>query len=198
MKNRKATEERITEETKIKISISIDGSGKGKVETGIPFMDHMLKLFAKHGFFDLDVLAKGDLEIDGHHTMEDLGIVMGKVLKKALGDKARIRRYGCFSLPMDETLVNISLDLSGRPYLAYNVNYPATEVGGIGTRLFHEFFQALTVHLGLNLHIDLVRGEEVHHISEATFKCFGRALDQATSIDPRERGIPSTKGTLID
>ena len=197
MAERKATEERNTQETRIKISLMIDGQGVSDVNTGIPFMDHMLTLFAKHGFFDLEIKAQGDLQIDEHHTMEDLGIVMGLVIKKALGDKRSIRRYGCFALPMDDTLVNVALDLSGRPYLAYNVRSPVDYINGIGVRLFHEFFQALTNNLGLNLHIDLVRGEEVHHIHEAVFKCFSKALDQATNFDSREKNIPSTKGTLV-
>ncbi len=194
--NRNATEERITKETDIKITFNVDGSGKSNIDTGIPFMDHMLILFAKHGFFNLDVKARGDLEIDAHHTIEDLGIVMGKVIQKALGDKKGICRYGCFSLPMDDTLVNVALDLSGRPFLSYNVNAPVDHINGIGVRLFHEFFQALAVNLALNLHIDLVRGEEVHHILEAIFKGFSKALDRATSLDPRGKDIPSTKGML--
>lgn len=193
---REATEERNTKETSITIQFCIDGQGTSNVDTGVPFMDHMLTLFAKHGFFDIDVKATGDLEIDAHHTIEDLGIVMGTVISKALGDKRGIYRYGCFSLPMDETLVNVALDLSGRPYLSYNVNTPVDHINGIGVRLFHEFFQALSYNLALNLHIDLVRGEEVHHILEAVFKGFAKALDRATSLDPREKNIPSTKGIL--
>ena len=197
MAERRATEERNTKETRIKISFVIDGKGLSNIDTGIPFLDHMLTLFAKHGYFDLKIKAHGDLQVDEHHTMEDLGIVLGKVIKKALGDKHSIRRYGCFSLPMDETLINVALDLSGRPYLAYNVKPPVDYVNGIGVRLFHEFFQALTNSLALNLHIDLVRGEEIHHILEAVFKCFSKALDQATSLDKREESIPSTKGILV-
>ena len=196
--NRTATEERNTEETKIKIAFVVEGSGKSEIDTGIPFMNHMLTLFAKHGFFDLKVKAKGDLEVDEHHTMEDLGIVMGKVMKKALGDKRGIRRYGCFSLPMDDTLVSIAIDISGRPYLAYNVTSPVSQVGKMDVRLFQEFFQSLSTNLACNLHIDLQRGAEGHHIIEGIFKCFGKALDQATSLDPREKGIPSTKGSLSE
>ena len=194
---RKITEKRDTKETQIELTFNVDGQGKSDVDTGIPFVDHMLTLFAKHGFFDLEIKAKGDLHVDEHHTIEDLGIVMGRAIRKALSDKRSIRRYGCFSLPMDETLVNVALDLSGRPYLSYNVNCPVDYVNGIGTRLFREFFQALTNNLALNLHIDLVRGEEIHHILEAIFKCFSKALDQATSLDPREKNIPSTKGILV-
>ena len=193
---RSATEKRVTKETDITITFCVDGKGQSNVDTSVPFMDHMLTLFAKHGFFDLEIKAKGDLEIDAHHTIEDLGIVMGKVIQKALGDKKGICRYGCFSLPMDDTLVNVALDLSGRPFLSYNVNTPVDHINGIGVRLFHEFFQALTFNLALNLHIDLVRGEEVHHILEAVFKCFSKALDKATSYDERESDIPSTKGIL--
>ncbi len=194
---RTAQLERNTRETKIAMSFAIDGSGNAKVNTGMPFMDHMLTLFARHGYFDIDIKAEGDLEVDAHHTMEDLGIVLGKVINQALADKVGIRRYGCFSLTMDETLVNVALDLSGRPYLSYNVTTPVDHVGGIGARLFHEFFQALTNNLALNLHIDLVRGEEIHHILEAVFKGFAKALDMATQIEPREKSIPSTKGILV-
>ncbi len=194
--NRTAAEERITKETHIKITFCVDGSGKSNIDTGIPFMDHMMTLFAKHGFFDLEVKATGDLEIDAHHTVEDLGIVMGKVIQKALGNKKGICRYGCFSLPMDDTLVNVALDLSGRPFLSYNVKTTVDHINGIGVRLFHEFFQALSVNLALNLHIDLVRGEDVHHILEAIFKGFSKALDRATGFDPREKNVPSTKGML--
>ena len=196
--NRTATEERNTAETKIKIVFSLDSSEKSEIDTGIPFMDHMLTLFAKHGFFYLNVKAKGDLEVDEHHTMEDLGIVLGKVIRKALGNKAGIRRYGFFTLPMDEALVSIAIDISGRPYFVYNVPSPVSQVGKMDIRLFQEFFQSLSINLACNLHIDLKRGEEAHHIIESIFKCFGKTLDQATSLDPREKGIPSTKGRLND
>ncbi len=194
--SRNADVERKSAETKIKISIEIDGKGSASVDTGIPFFDHMLTLFAKHGFFDLSIKAKGDLEIDEHHTMEDLGIVLGNAIKDALGDKKGITRYGFFLLPMDETLARVVLDLSGRPCLVWNVKPPATHVNGIDVRLFREFFQALTNSLGLNIHVDLVRGEEIHHVFEAIFKGFARALDAATQMDPREKGVPSTKGML--
>ncbi len=194
--SRKASMTRNTKETKITIAFEIDGTGATNIETGIPFMDHMLELFARHGYFDLDVAAQGDLEVDAHHTMEDLGIVLGQVIREALGDKRGICRYGCYSLPMDESLVNVALDLSGRPYLVFNVDCPVDHLSGIGTRLFQEFFQALTNNLALNLHIDLVRGEETHHILEAVFKSFSKALDRATALDPREKEIPSTKGML--
>ena len=194
--SRSAQITRNTSETQIQLSIDIDGSGSSTVDTGIPFMNHMLTLFAKHGYFDLEVKAVGDLEIDEHHTMEDLGIVMGNAIKQALGDKAGIRRYGFFLLPMDETLARVALDLSGRPYLVYNVAPPSDYIKGMNVRLFHEFFLGLTNNLGVNLHIDVLRGEEVHHVIEAVFKGFARALDAATSREPREKGLPTTKGHL--
>lgn len=193
---RQATEERLTTETKIRATVTIDGAGKAQVKTGIPFMDHMLTLAAKHGYFDLEIDASGDLEIDAHHTMEDLGIVLGTALRKALGDKRGIRRYGCFMLPMDESLAHIAIDLSGRPHLSYNVTTPTDHINGVPVRLFREFFQALVNSLGFTLHVDLVRGDESHHILEAVFKGFAKALDQATAMESRESSIPSTKGSL--
>ena len=187
---------RKTAETDITVSINLDGEGKSVISTGIPFMDHMLTLFAKHGFFDLNVSAKGDLEVDCHHTMEDLGIVMGEVLAKAAGDKAGIRRYGNFLLPMDETLVMIALDLSGRGGLYYDVTPPAQQLNNIDTRLFHEFFQAFAVKSGLNLHIRMIASCETHHLFEAIFKGVAKALDQALSFDERVKGVLSTKGAL--
>jgi imidazoleglycerol-phosphate dehydratase len=194
--SRTASITRNTSETQIQLSIDIDGSGSSTVDTGIPFMNHMLTLFAKHGYFDLQVKAVGDLEIDEHHTMEDLGIVMGNAIKEALGDKRGIRRYGFFYLPMDETLSRVALDLSGRPYLVYNVPAPSDYIKGMNVRLFHEFFLGLTSNLGVNLHIDVIRGEEVHHVIESVFKGFARALDAATGLEPRETGLPTTKGHL--
>ncbi|MBO7327213.1 MAG: imidazoleglycerol-phosphate dehydratase HisB [Lentisphaeria bacterium] len=187
---------RKTAETDISVSMNLDGEGKSKISTGIPFMDHMLTLFAKHGFFDLEISAKGDLEVDCHHTMEDLGIVMGEVLAKAAGDKAGIRRYGNFLLPMDETLVMIALDLSGRGGLYYDVTPPAQQLNNIDTRLFHEFFQAFAVKSGLNLHIRMIASCETHHLFEAIFKGVAKALDQALSFDERVKGVLSTKGSL--
>ena len=187
---------RKTRETKIAVELDLDGSGKSEISTGIGFMDHMLELFARHGKFDLKVKAAGDLEVDAHHTMEDLGLVMGEVFSQALGDKAGIRRYGSFLLPMDETLVLIALDLSGRPYLVYDLVPPVEKVGTLDTALFHEFFQAFCVKAGINLHIRLLTGGEIHHIFEAVFKGLARALEQAVSHDPKEKGIPSTKGIL--
>ena len=194
--NRFAEITRNTAETQITAAIDLDGEGKSRISTGIPFMDHMLTLFAKHGFFDLDVSAKGDLEVDCHHTMEDLGSVLGELLAKAAGDKAGIRRYGNFLLPMDETLVMIALDLSGRGGLYYDVTPPAQFLNQIDTRLFHEFFQAFAVKSGLNLHIRMIASCETHHLFEAIFKGLAKALDQALSYDGRIKGVLSTKGTL--
>lgn len=195
--NRQAKTERKTAETRIRVSVNLDGAGVAVVDTGIPFLDHMLTLLAKHSHFDLDIKAIGDLKVDPHHTMEDLGIVLGTALREALGDKRGIRRYGFFILPMDEALARVVLDLSGRPCLVYQVPCPVDYVSDIDVRLFREFFQALVNALGLNLHLDLLRGEEAHHIFEAVFKAFARALAMAVSHDPREPGIPSTKGVLV-
>ena len=187
---------RKTGETGITVKLNIDGSGKSSVSTGVPFMDHMLTLFSRHGFFDLEVAAKGDLEVDYHHTLEDLGLALGMAFDKALGDRAGIRRYGNFMLPMDETLVLIALDISGRPGLYYDVTPPAPQVKDIDARLFHEFLQAFSNKLGLNLHVKMFAAEEAHHLFEAIFKGLAKALDQATSTDPRIKGVLSTKGTL--
>ncbi len=198
MKNAKRTAKivRKTKETNITVEINLDGNGKSSISTGIPFLNHMLELFAKHGLFDLDISAKGDLQIDCHHTIEDLGIVLGDAIAKAAGDKKGIRRYGWCILPMDEALAMVSLDLSGRPYLVYDLVPPAAKVKDIDTRLFHEFFQALSVKAGMNLHINLMKGEEAHHAFEAVFKAFAKALDQAVSYDSRISGVLSTKGLL--
>ena len=194
--DRRAEVTRKTGETEITVKINLDGSGKGDIATGIPFMDHMLTLFSRHGFFDLEVKANGDLEVDYHHTLEDLGIVLGMAFDKALGDRSGIRRYGNFMLPMDETLVLIALDISGRPGLFYDVTPPAALVKDIDVRLFHEFLQAFSNKLGLNLHVRMLAAEEAHHLFEAIFKGLAKALDQATGFDPRVKGIPSTKGVL--
>ena len=188
--------ERNTKETQIKLSINLDGTGKSDIKTGVAFLDHMLTLFARHGLFDLTIDAAGDLEVDAHHLFEDLGLVMGDALAKAAGDKAGIKRYGNFLLPMDETLVMIALDLSGRPGLYYSVQPPAHVVGGVDPRLFHEFFQALCVKGGINMHIRQIASEEIHHLYEAVFKGFAKALDMALSYDPRIEGVLSTKGCL--
>jgi imidazoleglycerol-phosphate dehydratase len=187
---------RKTKETDIKVKINLDGTGTSSISTGIPFMDHMLELLAKHGFFDLEIKAVGDIEIDYHHTMEDLGLTLGEALLKALGNKKGIKRYGNCILPMDEALALVALDLSGRPYLVYDLTPPASLVKDMDTALFHEFFQAFSVKSGMNLHIQLMKGEEVHHVFEAVFKALAKALDAAVSIDPRIEGVLSTKGSL--
>jgi len=194
--DRNATVERATTETRITVRLGLDGSGAADVETGLPFMDHMLTAWARHGCFDLDVQAHGDLEVDAHHTLEDLGLVLGQALREALGDKRGITRFGSAAIPMDEALARVVLDCSGRPWLGYAVQPDTREVGGFNVRLLREFFQALVNASGLTLHIDLLAGAEVHHIFEAVFKAFGRALDQACAPDPRYPDIPSTKGTL--
>ncbi len=187
---------RETRETRIECTLNLDGTGIAEIRTPVPFMNHMLELFTKHGFFDLKIQASGDVEVDYHHTLEDLGLVLGTAIARALGDKQGIRRYGSFLLPMDEALARVALDLSGRPCLVYEVPSPAAMVKDIDVQLFHEFFQALVNTSGMNLHIDLLRGQEVHHGLEAVFKAFARALDEATSVDPRIHGVMSTKGAL--
>ena len=188
---------RTTRETDIEMMLSLDGEGRCASITGIPFMDHMFELFAKHGFFDLTVEAKGDTQVDYHHTMEDLGLVFGQVIAEALGGKAGIRRYGSCILPMDETLALVALDLSGRPCLVWDVDFPAPGmIRDLDVRLFHEFFLALVNKSGMNLHVKKLAGEEVHHVAEAIFKAFAKALDQAVAIDPRVVGVLSTKGSL--
>jgi len=194
--SRKAVIERITKETQIKLSLDIDGSGEARICTSVPFLDHMLDLFARHGLFNLEVEAKGDIDIDFHHTVEDIGIVLGEALKQALGDKQGIRRYGQATVPMDETLASVAVDLSGRPYLVYNVRLPKVKIGEFDVELAREFFQALTNNLAANLHINVMYGDNVHHILEACFKALARALDQATQQDPRIAGVMSTKGKL--
>ena len=193
---RKAEISRNTKETQISASFNIDGSGVSNINTGIPFLNHMLELFAKHGFFDLDLQAKGDLEIDCHHTVEDVALVLGTVIDKALGERAGIKRYGWCMLPMDETLVAVALDLSRRPFLVYDVEPPVPYIKDLDTALFHEFFQAFSVKAGMNLHIKCMEGKEVHHIFEAVFKGLAKALDQATTVDERITGVLSTKGSL--
>lgn len=188
--------ERKTKETDISLTLNLDGGGQSSINTGIPFMDHMLELFARHGFFDLNVKASGDLEIDCHHTMEDLGLVLGDALNQALGERKGIVRYGSALLPMDEALIQIALDLSCRPYLVYEVKPPAYQIKDLNTALFREFFQAFVNKSGMNLHITMLRGEEVHHVFEGIFKCLSKALSQAVRIDPRIEGTLSTKGCL--
>ena len=191
--SRLAVIERITKETQIKLSLAIDGKGEARISTSVPFLDHMLDLFARHGLFDLQVEAHGDIDIDFHHTVEDIGIVLGSAFKEALGDKCGIRRYGQASVPMDETLASVAADLSGRPYL---VRLPKVKIGDFDVELVREFFQGFVNHCGANLHLNVMYGENVHHIIEACFKAAARALDQATQLDPRIEGVMSTKGKL--
>lgn len=187
---------RKTSETDIELTLELDGKGESTVDTGIGFFDHMLKSFAKHGLFDLNVKIKGDLHVDCHHTVEDAGIVLGAAIKKALGDKNSIKRYGSFLLPMDEALVMCAIDLSGRPYLVYDAKFGAERVGYFDTEMAKEFFYAVSYSAGMNLHIKEMYGENSHHIIEAMFKAFARALDEAVTVDPRVGGLPSTKGAL--
>lgn len=194
--SRKAQVERSTAETKIKLSLELDGRGKYKVATGVPFLNHMLELFARHGMFDLTVDAKGDTDVDYHHTVEDIGIVLGQAFKKALGDMKSIRRYGEKKVPMDETLAEAVVDISGRPELVYNVKMPKGKVGEFDVELAYDFFKAFTNHAGITLHINVFYGENLHHIIEAVFKSVARAMDDATTLDPRTKGVPSTKGVL--
>lgn len=195
--SRTVTVSRKTAETDIELTLSVDGTGVSTIETGVPFFDHMLTLFAKHGLFDLNVKCDGDIEVDYHHTVEDVGLVLGDALKQALGDKAGIRRYGFFLLPMDESLARIAVDIGGRPHLVYNANAPTMFVRDFNIILVKEFCRAFSNALGANLHVELVYGEEPHHVAEAIFKCLARALDVATSIDSRTAGaLPSTKGVI--
>lgn len=194
--SRTATIERITKETRIRMELSVDGRGQAKVCTSVPFLDHMLNLFARHGLFDLAIEASGDIDIDFHHTVEDVGIVLGEAFKQALGDKNGIRRYGQATVPMDETLAAVAVDFSGRPYLVYHVALPKVKIGDFDVELAREFFQAFVNHCGLNLHINVMYGDNVHHIIEACFKAFARAVDVATQLDPRVEGVMSTKGVL--
>jgi imidazoleglycerol-phosphate dehydratase len=193
---RTGTVERKTKETKIIVSVDIEGSGKAQIETGMPFFNHMLDSFSRHGLFDIKLQAKGDLDVDFHHTVEDVGLALGEAFKKALGDKHGIRRFGEASCPLDETLAKVVIDLSGRPYLSYNVKIRPGRVGSFDTDLPHEFYAAFANQLGMNLHIDVIRGENPHHIIEACFKAFARAMDMATGLDERITGVLSTKGSL--
>ena len=194
--DRTASISRTTSETDIAVTLNLDGSGRSDFDTGIGFFDHMLRSFAKHGFFDLTVQVKGDLEVDCHHTIEDTGIVLGEAIKKAVGDKKGIRRYGSFALPMDETLVLTALDLSGRPYLCFDADFTVDRVGEFDTEMVREFFYAISYSCGMNLHIRQLAGQNNHHIIEAIFKSFAKALDEATGYDPRIKDVLSTKGTL--
>lgn len=187
---------RVTTETNIKLLLKIDGQGRFEGSSGLAFFDHMLNLFTKHGGFDISLEARGDLEIDGHHTVEDIGIVLGQAMKKALGDKAGIKRYGQMLLPMDEALVMLAIDLSGRPFLSYEAPLPSQRVGDFDTELVEEFIRAFTVNAGITLHLKLLAGTNTHHIIEAIFKGLGRVLREAVFKDGGVQGIPSTKGLL--
>ena len=195
-KARRAEIERKTAETQISIKLNLDGEGKCDIATGIGFLDHMLTLLAKHSFMDLTVKAKGDLEVDSHHTMEDIGIVLGEALQEALGDKAGIHRYGNCFIPMDETLAQVCLDFSGRPFLVFGAEIPKIQLGNYDTEMTEEFFHAVAVHCGLTLHIRVLYGSNVHHIIEAIFKAFARAVAEAAAVDPRVKGVMSSKGVL--
>ena len=197
MANRKTTIERNTKETRVRVSIDLDGSGTSKLDVGVPFLEHMLDQIARHGMIDMDISAKGDLEIDAHHTVEDVGITLGQALAKALGDKKGIRRYGHAYVPLDEALSRVVVDCSGRPGMEYHADYPRARIGDFDVDLIREFFQGLVNHALLTLHIDNIRGRNAHHIAETIFKAFGRALRNAVEEDPRMAGeMPSTKGSL--
>jgi imidazoleglycerol-phosphate dehydratase len=193
---RKADLTRKTAETDISVAVDLDGQGRADVATEVGFFDHMLDQLARHSLIDITLTAKGDRHIDDHHTVEDCGIALGQALAKALGDKRGIRRYGHFALAMDDAQVSTALDLSGRPYLVWNVAFPTPKIGTFDTELVREFFQALSTHGGITLHVDLIHGLNSHHIAEAAFKSVARALRMAVEADPRQTGIPSTKGTL--
>lgn len=187
---------RVTGETDINLALNIDGEGKSSIDTPVPFMNHMLDLFTKHGHFDLTIKAKGDTEIDDHHTTEDMGICLGQAIKEALGEKKGIKRYGNAFVPMDEALAQVVVDLSNRPHLEFCANIPSQKVGTFDTELVHEFLWKLAIEARMNLHVIVHYGMNTHHMIEAIFKALGRALDEATIIDPRVKGVPSTKGLL--
>lgn len=194
--SRRATIERNTKETQIRLELELDGRGEYSVETGVPFFDHMLDQVARHGFFDLNIDAKGDLEIDAHHTVEDVAICLGEAFKKALGDKQGVRRFGRGTMPMHEALASVILDFSGRPFLVFNADLPKVKVGEFDVELVEEFFVAFCNHSGANIHVNLAYGDNLHHIIEAIFKALGRALDDATGLDPRIETVMSSKGML--
>ncbi|MCB1663257.1 MAG: imidazoleglycerol-phosphate dehydratase HisB [Pseudomonadales bacterium] len=197
MAERKASVERNTLETQIKVSVNLDGTGVGSFNTGLPFLDHMLDQVARHGMIDINIEAQGDLEIDAHHTVEDIGITLGQAMLKAVGDKKGIRRYGHAYVPLDEALSRVVIDFSGRPGVEYDVPFVRAAVGGFDVDLFYEFFQGFVNHALVTLHIDNLRGRNAHHQAETLFKAFGRALRMALELDPRMAGImPSTKGSL--
>ncbi len=193
---RSATVQRDTLETRIQVSVNLDGSGSARLASGLPFLDHMLDQIARHGLIDLDIAAQGDLQIDAHHTVEDIGITFGQAVRQTLGDKRGIRRYGHAYVPLDEALSRVVLDCSGRPGLEYAVEFPRARIGDFDVDLFREFFQGFVNHALITLHIDTLRGRNAHHIAETVFKAFGRALRMAVEFDPRMTDIPSTKGSL--
>lgn len=193
---REAKLARKTRETDIKLSLQLDGKGQSSISTGIGFFDHMLTGFARHGLFNLDIKVEGDLQVDGHHTVEDTGIVLGTAIKEAAGDKKGMQRYGYFILPMDDALVLCSIDFSGRPYLNFDMDFPTEKCGYFENELMKEFFYAISYSAGMNIHIKKLAGENSHHIAEATFKAFAKALDMATRLDPRIEDVLSTKGKL--
>ena len=194
---RVATIDRKTNETDISVSLALDGSGKAAVATGVGFLDHMLELLARHALFDLEVRCTGDLHVDQHHSVEDVGIALGQAFAKALGSKAGIARYACVHLPMDETLSRVSVDISGRPFLVFRTTFPRETIGGFDTELVREWFQAFAMNAGITLHVETLYGENAHHIAESCYKGLARALRQAVAVDPREAGrVPSTKGSL--
>jgi len=197
MSQRKADVERNTSETQIQVSVNLDGGGHCKLETGVPFLEHMLDQVGRHGLIDIEIIAQGDLHIDAHHTVEDIGITLGQALARAVGDKTGIVRYGHAYVPLDEALSRVVIDFSGRPGLTYKVDYPRAMIGAFDADLLHEFFQGFVNHAGVTLHIDNLRGVNAHHIAETIFKAFGRALRMALSFDERMEGVmPSTKGAL--
>jgi imidazoleglycerol-phosphate dehydratase len=193
---RTATIDRSTRETQIHLELNLDGTGIVNLSTGVGFFDHMLELLARHGCLDLTVQAKGDLHVDAHHTVEDVGICLGQAIRNALGDKEGIRRYGHFTLPMEETLCSAAIDLSGRYFLVFNAPMPSPKIGDFDSELVEDFWQAVAANALCNLHVNVHYGRNTHHISEAIFKCAARALRMAVEMDPRQKGIPSTKGTL--
>ena len=195
-KARTSEKKRETKETSISLSINIDGKGEAKIDSGIGFFDHMLEGFARHGFFDLSLSCEGDLLVDGHHTVEDCGIVLGEAIKEAVGSKEGINRYGHMILPMDDALVLCAVDLCGRPYLQFDAKFPTERIGYLDTELVREFFYAVSYSAGMNIHIKVISGQNSHHICEAMFKIFAKALDIATCYDPRITNVLSTKGTL--
>ena len=194
--SRSAEIKRVTKETKIQLTFELDGAGRSNVDTGIGFFNHMLEGFSKHGFFDMDILVEGDLYVDGHHTVEDAGIALGSAIREAVGDKIGIKRYGYFILPMDDALALCAVDLCGRPYLSFDAAFPNDMVGDLDTSLVREFFYAVSYSAGMNIHIKIISGENSHHMIEAVFKAFAKALDEAVSYDERITDVLSTKGSL--